>query len=613
MSKHLKLAILATVALFATEVLYAQDSLSTTKLNIISANTKDRIISENITDNFVRVDTTISDKAIKNIILSNLFSQDFSEEELHKIDKYQEYVGKIIDSIFIVKARPFDTETVKRKFIKFLYKAGNTLHHLSRSSIIEKGLLFEPGDRVRSQNIENSLALLRASDIFTSVDIYMMPSPTNSDMVNVYVVTQDNLSLRVGGTYRFSSDAEMFISDRNFMGTGNTFTLRYFINILEKDYARRAEVGYDMHNLAGKYIDLSTGVGAGDSSYLFRAKVEKFFVKDGDYAFGAGYSAIRSYDSYFSIPTKITTQHQNAHIWGGKSFTLVNFNNNLYFNVVSFYTRFTKRPKVSATLNPWFHNNLDFIATFGLYREKFYSGNLIYGYGHTETIPYGYKVEAVGGFRRGEFENLPYTGIKLKMGNLIKLGYLKAEVNFGTFLAPKRNTTERMVLDASINYFTNLITIAPGYHVRQFFKLRYTTGMDLLEGERTTIKFDNYYNLLSVSKDAQGSTRLKASAESVLFTPLHVYGFRFAFFGYVDIGTIGSKSNNPFKNEFYGIMGMGLRIKNEKLIVSTIQIRLGVAIRSNPNWRNSLYNIATEPKLIPESFRPDKPSYIPFD
>ncbi|MEG2282640.1 MAG: hypothetical protein RSB93_05365, partial [Rikenellaceae bacterium] len=158
MSKHLKLAILATVALFATEVLYAQDSLSTTKLNIISANTKDRIISENITDNFVRVDTTISDKAIKNIILSNLFSQDFSEEELHKIDKYQEYVGKIIDSIFIVKARPFDTETVKRKFIKFLYKAGNTLHHLSRSSIIEKGLLFEPGDRVRSQNIENSLA-----------------------------------------------------------------------------------------------------------------------------------------------------------------------------------------------------------------------------------------------------------------------------------------------------------------------------------------------------------------------------------------------------------------------------------------------------------------------
>lgn len=613
MSNYLKRTALLAVALLVTAVSYAQDSLKNERVRITSTNISDKIIAENITDNFVRIDTSISNKALKNIIISNLFSQNVAVDNIKPIDKYSEYVGKIIDSIFIVKARPFDPATAQGRFMKFLYRTGNTFHHISNSSIIEKGLLFEPGERVKSQNIDNSIALLNQSGIFTSVEIYIEPSPTNSEMVNIYVVTQDNLSLRFGGTYRYSADADLFISDRNFMGTGNTLTARYFLNIRDKKWAKRGELGYDMRNLGGKYINASAAIGAGYDTYVLRLNTDKYFIKDGDYAFGAGYTAIRSDDSYFTYPTKIFTQNQNGKVWGGKSFVLGNYNNNIYFNAGAYYVKYNLRPEVSETFNPWFHNNLDFITSFGFYREKYYTGNLIYGYGHTETIPYGYKLEATGGYRKGEFQDLPYVGFAFKMGNLVKIGYLSGDFNFGTFLVPHEKRTQEMIFNTSVNYFTNLLHIAPGYFLRQFIKVGYTTGVNMLEGERTTVKLNNNYGLLAVSSDRQGNTRLEANAESVLFTPLHVYGFRFAFFGFIDCGTIGSESYNPFKNEFYGIMGVGVRMRNETLVFSTLQIRIGVAIRSSSTWRNSLYNLSANRTLPSESFKPQQPSFIPFD
>lgn len=609
---HLKRTVLLAVALLVTVVSYAQDSLRKERVTITSANIQNRIIDENITDNFVRVDTTIGNKALKNIIISNLFNQNVSAEKIKPIDKYDEFAGKIIDSIFIVKARPFDPSNAKGRFMKFLYRTGNTFHHISNSSIIEKGLLFGPGERVKSQEIDNSIALLRQAGIFTSVDIYIEPSPTNSEMVNIYVVTQDNLSLRFGGTYRYTNDADLFISDRNFMGTGNTFTVRYFLNVKEKIWAKGAEVGYDMHNIGGKYINFYSAAGVGKDSYLLRLATDKYFIKDGDYAFGAGYTAVRAEEGSFSHVGRIRTQNQNGKVWGGKAFTLGDYNNNIYLNVGAYYVKYNLRPEVSKTVNPWYHNNLDFIGALGFYREKYYTGNLIYGYGQTENISYGYKLEAIGGFRKGEFENLPYAGVTFKMGNLVKIGYLSGEVDFGTFIVPKAKKTQSTVINVSVNYFTHLLNIAPGYYLRQFLSAKYTTGINMLTGERTTLKFNNDYGLVGVSGESQGTTRLEANAESVLFTPLHVYGFRFAFFGFVDFGTIGSRNHNPFQNEFYGIMGVGVRMRNETLIFSTLQIRIGVAIRSNPNWHNSLYNISADRTLSTETFRPQQPAFVPF-
>ena len=39
----------------------------------------------------------------------------------------------------------------------------------------------------------------------------------------------------------------------------------------------------------------------------------------------------------------------------------------------------------------------------GLYREKFYSANMIYGFGRREYLAAGYKAEVTSGYTWGEF------------------------------------------------------------------------------------------------------------------------------------------------------------------------------------------------------------------
>ena len=137
------------------------------------------------------------------------------------------------------------------------------------------------------------------------------------------------------------------------------------------------------------------------------------------------------------------------------------------------------------------------------------------------------------------------------------------------------------------------------------------TGINLLKGEQSLVQFRTPYNLGSVSGTYLATTKLSATAESVVFTPLHIYGFRFAFFGFVDVGTIGNYQN-IFKNEFFGVMGLGVRLRNEKLVFNTLQIKLSIGIRSSSRWRNNLYNVNSEQKFVSDGFLPGKPDYITY-
>jgi len=56
---------------------------------------------------------------------------------------------------------------------------------------------------------------------------------------------------------------------------------------------------------------------------------------------------------------------------------------------------------VTKTYNPAFHDTDDVLVGLGLYREKFYTTNMIYGFGTREYLATGYKAELVGGYRGG--------------------------------------------------------------------------------------------------------------------------------------------------------------------------------------------------------------------
>ena len=101
------------------------------------------------------------------------------------------------------------------------------------------------------------------------------------------------------------------------------------------------------------------------------------------------------------------------------------------------------------------------------------------------------------------------------------------------------------------------------------------------------------------------------NTETVMFTPIQPWGFRFAFFGFLDAGTLGY-SANPFRNDGFASFGLGLRIKNERLIFGTLQIRLGVAFGKN-GWVDSDYFSLSNTKHFDEyRFRPTRPEIVGF-
>ncbi|MBE9488575.1 MAG: hypothetical protein IMY73_05255 [Bacteroidetes bacterium] len=588
-----------------------KDTLDINNNKLTNINIQDKIIQDTSKKDHVKIDTSLSKHSIKNLIIKNLFSQNFSEEkDIAPINKFEKYEGKIIDSIFILRERPFNPDKAKKKFEKFLLQTANAMHTATRESVIDNELLFSSGERVREQNLSNTLSRLRDLGIFSSVEIEIQE--TSKNIVNVYIFTHDNFPERVGLNYRYSRDADFFLNDKNFLGYGNSLTFRYFVNFAQKDYAKGFSLGHYVNNFLNTKAGLETVGSYGKDFYLAKAMIDKPFLVDGDFAVGAGYLIERTNSEYIDLPDSdhIDMRRQYAKLWGGKSFPVGDYNNNIYFNAGTFYTKYFKRPEVAPQLNPYFHNTVDFICSAGFYRQKHYSGNLIYGYGNTETIHYGYQLEMTGGLRIDEFENLPYLGLRFKMGNLIKIGYLYGDFNFGSFYSLERKVLETTVAKVKLSYFSPLIRLSgSGYKLRQFWNISYTSGFNLSKGERNSIVFNNYYGLISVSHDRKGNTCLEASGESVLFTPLQLYGFRFAFFGFMNIGNVGYY-NNPFKNEFYGIMGVGARMRNEKLVLSTLQIRVGVAIRSSSEWRNSLYKISSESKLVSEKFIPQEPYFL---
>ncbi|MCK7540631.1 MAG: hypothetical protein MZV63_61945 [Marinilabiliales bacterium] len=57
-------------------------------------------------------------------------------------------------------------------------------------------------------------------------------------------------------------------------------------------------------------------------------------------------------------------------------------------------------------------------GSLALSSQRFINTSLIYSYGRTEDIPYGYMVELMGGRENNEFKWRTYGGLKVSYGNI---------------------------------------------------------------------------------------------------------------------------------------------------------------------------------------------------
>jgi hypothetical protein len=251
-----------------------------------------------------------------------------------------------------------------------------------------------------------------------------------------------------------------------------------------------------------------------------------------------------------------------------------------------------------------------FLASAALSVQKFYKANLIYGYGRTEDIPYGALIDITAGREINEFKRRFYSGLSLSLGNKLKrAGYLYGTAGFSAFF--NENKTEQGTLWLRANYFTNLRYVGT-HRMRNFLRVDYTRGFGRYTDEYLLFNTENGFTGFRNDSLRAEKQRLTMNFESVLFSPRKIYGFRFAYFAFGDLGYLFGTNEFFNEGEIISRIGIGLRLRNDNLVFNTLQIKFSFYPNLPRYSKVSNFNVSGERLLDPDNFEPGPPSLLPY-
>ena len=215
-----------------------------------------------------------------------------------------------ISFIFIDNHSLFDTSdpAIDRRF-GWAYRLANSLHVRTRRSVIERELLFGPGDCFDQYLLEETERLLRGYQFLSQVDLFGVPQPDGS--YHVIVDTRDQWStqfdLRL--TLEEGLKVEGFrLRETNLLGTGQELGLFY----IDRDVTRDYGVAYATPQLAGTRWDLSGALGRTRAGTLAEQVIAYPFV--GEVGHWAARQSFRREDQFFDYITIDTTRLETEHL-----------------------------------------------------------------------------------------------------------------------------------------------------------------------------------------------------------------------------------------------------------------------------------------------------------
>ncbi|MDE6446129.1 MAG: hypothetical protein K2L06_04625 [Alistipes sp.] len=515
------------------------------------------------------------------------------------------YEGRTIGDIVIERERVFPSGG------NWFERTGNKLHVLTRERVIRRDLLFRPGDRFDPELAVRSMQLLRSRRYMAGVDLAVRPDPLDSACVDLVIRTRDSWTVSVDMGFRSEGRTMAGLSDANILGMGNMLAVK--TNFSRKDFSYGGNlVEYGIPNLLGTFYTADFAAGRDFYKSTLDMKLSREFLRPTDYEAGVSYSDLKFKQYMIEQDTSLLVKVRNFDVWGGYSRYLAPIGSSLFLTAHYNRRRFVRRPEdVSASRHPALHDRDALLFGTGLYREKFLTANMIYGFGMREYLATGYRAELVGGYVWGEFDEGLYLGAGLKAGGFCSAGYIMGGFTLGSSVDRGSGRWRRSAVDVDLRWFSPLLVFRRS-RIRQFLMLNYTQGWNRDTGNDESVRFTRRNGLQALKEHAIGTNRTVLNTETVFFTPWQPLGFRIAFFGFADVGSIGY-SPDLFRNEFFASLGGGIRLRNERLIFSTLQIRLGLAFGKHGLVGSEYFRCSSYTRLEQYRYRPERPEIIGFE
>ena len=534
-------------------------------------------------------------------------------------DIYLDAKGLTIISIRIVRLKPFGASLTDTVFnnVKVLGRVGNAIHVNTGEFIIRNALMFKEGEKVDGLKLAYSERYLRSLRYINDVRIFAVP--VSDEEAEVTVIVRDIFPYTVDFGTNFESRLNFSITNRNLLGLGLEVNAGAFMDS-RKDHLMGYVAKLRIHNIGRSFISFQ-------ADYLDRYENRRlgftlrrdFHSPATKYAGHLIYYKARTPVRYivpdvqwFTIkPITVSFKHLDA--WLGRSFQIKNNRfirqqRNITVSLGAQHMYFTDRPEKSEEHYYRFQNRTTFLSSFTYSQRAFYKANLIYNFGRTEDIPYGYQLSVVGGKEVNEMYNRPYFGANYSSGYFIPgFGYLSGTVSYGSFF---RKVPDQGIINLEMNYFTNLYVLGR-FRPRTFLNGQYTRQLYNPLNDRLVI--DGVHGIPGFRNDSiMGRKRFNLSVEQNFFTPWNFYEFRFVLYAFAYLSWLGDYDKPVLLSPLYSSFGFGIRIRNNRLVFSTLQIQFAYFPNIPKNSRFHYITFSKETVLQPRDFIPKAPDVIPM-
>lgn len=533
-----------------------------------------------------------------------------ARENLKSTSAFDPYEGRIIRNSEIIRLNAFGTniDNPSAEDPSKAEKILNSTYTKTKTFILNKYLLFREGDPVSALEMADNERLLRELPFVDDARITIVA--VDSNLADVAVIVREKYPYGAGVMLDDVNTGMIKLFDNNLAGLGHELTLTASYDFGEYDYPGLG-IRYSVKNILRSFADLDLEFSDGLGTTIMGGALSRDFItSETRYAW---YASIRTTYTTEDLDTMLTPSPLRftwQDYWAARSFILDrNSVTRLIFSGRYMQNNVFARPEINDSSYYRLQSYKLVTGSVAISSQRFINTSLIYSYGRTEDIPYGYMIELQGGRENNEFKLRTYAGLKVAYGNIFTgFGYIYAGAGINTFY--NQGKTEQGMLNASLRYFTPLMQ-AGRSRVRTFANIYYTRGFNRYTDECLYLRSSELVRGFR-NDSISGGTRLVFSLEPVLFISKPVLGFRLAPFVFTDIGILVREGF--IAGGYYAVpaLGAGIRIRNDQLVMNTLQIRFAWYPSTPPYSVKSWITADGMIRLKPRDFEPDPPGVIPF-
>lgn len=481
-------------------------------------------------------------------------------------------VGKIrIRTLAVFGASVDDTSRVTTsRLLRFL----NNLNFETRESTIRRNLLFKEGDAIDPVRLADSERILRNLPWIADALIIVLDDQASDDPAELVIIVKESWSLMLSGSLKEGNRLKVSLTERNVLGLGHRVSGAL---TLTPDAGSRVDTKYSAQNIRGSFVDADMAYFTMPDEREVGLTLTRDLVSPVlRYAGGVGVSgnSIRAADS---LSSTADSESRLVDLWAGRRFLLwrnqtgIDLHRILFASARVRRVHFNKRPSVMAPALYRYYDTNHVLGSLALIQSRYYRTSLLYEYGRTEDIPYGFLARVTYGLAVEEEVRNHYGAATLAGGEKIRgFGYGGGELRIGGY--PKSGRLERGAIRFRTLYISNLLS-AGGFRFRQFMNAEYIAGIRRAAGSSISFMGDEGVRGVVYDGSVSASRRLKLNFESVVFSPWRMRGLTVALFTFADLDFLGSGRKSLLTQDCYSGLGAGLRLRKDSYGIGSVQLR----------------------------------------